>query len=235
MRREPTLSDIGYSMRRYYIDTFHEGHISLLPTGSDVLDLGGHKYPKRGVFNIENYDLKVIYANLVTDKHPDVQCYAQALPFPYSSFDVVICAELLEHVPDPRDVLQEAHRVLKPGGMLFITVPFLAYIHADPFDYGRYTDYYWSGNLHTLGFKDIVIEKQGLFWSVLVEMLGLWVKDLIQRYKRRSAIGIFARLGSLALGVAKYRAIAIDSRADQSMLTMNTRHTTGFGIHCKKQ
>ena len=46
---------------------------------------------------------------------------AQALPFANDSFDVVFSCECLEHVPEPRRMLSELHRVLKPGGVLILT------------------------------------------------------------------------------------------------------------------
>jgi ubiquinone biosynthesis O-methyltransferase len=46
---------------------------------------------------------------------------AQALPFPDNSFDVLFSCECLEHVPEPRRMLSELHRVLKPGGVLILT------------------------------------------------------------------------------------------------------------------
>ena len=45
------------------------------------------------------------------------------LPFPDSSFDVLICMEVLEHVPDPRPLLDECIRVTKPGGQLVFSCP----------------------------------------------------------------------------------------------------------------
>lgn len=46
-----------------------------------------------------------------------------ALPFADASFDKVICAEVLEHIPDYESVLAEIRRVLKPGGTLAVSVP----------------------------------------------------------------------------------------------------------------
>lgn len=45
------------------------------------------------------------------------------LPFADRTFDRVICSEVLEHVPDYETVIQEIHRVLKPGGLLAVSVP----------------------------------------------------------------------------------------------------------------
>jgi SAM-dependent methyltransferase len=62
-----------------------------------------------------------------------------ALPFMDQSFDTVLCLELLEHVPQPDRCLAEIARTLRPGGALLVTVPFVAALHALPYDYWRYT------------------------------------------------------------------------------------------------
>ncbi len=51
------------------------------------------------------------------------QADAVRLPFPGGFFDKVICSEILEHLPDPRAGLAEVRRVLRPAGVLAITVP----------------------------------------------------------------------------------------------------------------
>jgi SAM-dependent methyltransferase len=48
---------------------------------------------------------------------------ALTLPFPDATFDRIICAEVLEHVPDDRAAMAEVARVLKPGGTAAVTVP----------------------------------------------------------------------------------------------------------------
>jgi SAM-dependent methyltransferase len=48
---------------------------------------------------------------------------AMCLPFADNSFDKIICSEVLEHIPDFEAVLQEVKRILKPGGLLCVSVP----------------------------------------------------------------------------------------------------------------
>ena len=48
---------------------------------------------------------------------------ALSLPFPDASFDKIICSEVLEHIPDYGQALNEIHRILKPGGTLAVSVP----------------------------------------------------------------------------------------------------------------
>ena len=64
---------------------------------------------------------------------------AHRLPFEDCSVDSLLCQAVIEHVQNPQKVVDEAHRVLKPGGMLYLEVPFLQGFHADPYDYQRYT------------------------------------------------------------------------------------------------
>ncbi len=48
---------------------------------------------------------------------------ALKLPFPDASFDLVVCSEVLEHIPDYEQALEEIRRIVKPGGQLAVTVP----------------------------------------------------------------------------------------------------------------
>lgn len=63
------------------------------------------------------------------------------IPFPDSSFDHLLCTEVLEHVKQPEALMAEMYRVLKPAGTLVMTVPFAARVHHAPHDFHRFTPY----------------------------------------------------------------------------------------------
>ena len=57
-------------------------------------------------------------------KSIDLSCMdVTNLPFKNSSFDIVICSEVLEHIPDDKRALSELVRILKPGKILAVSVP----------------------------------------------------------------------------------------------------------------
>ena len=82
------------------------------------------------------------------------------LPLAGNSFDSVFCSQVLEHVPDPHSVLGEFARILRPGGKLLLSVPHLAYLHNEPHDYYRYTEFGLKHLLHATDF-----EVQEIRWS----------------------------------------------------------------------
>ena len=55
------------------------------------------------------------------------------------SVDLVVSVSVLEHVRDPRKVVAEIFRILKPGGIIYVNVPFVFPFHADPDDFWRFS------------------------------------------------------------------------------------------------
>ena len=221
-------SDSAYSLRRYYVDEFHFRYVASLAGGSRVLDLGGHRIRKRGRFDIGRYGLDVTTVDLTSAKSPDVQADARSLPFRDRSFDAVVCSEVLQFVPDPAVVLAEIHRTLREGGRVCICVPFLFPQHGDPIDYARYTDAYWRDRLAVLGFSVEVVERQGAFWSVLV--------DQMRTYAAEGLAG--PSLGERALRIplaaviplAKRFAVWRDARPQPRLPV----YATGFGVVARR-
>lgn len=59
------------------------------------------------------------------------------LKFEDESFDAVTCISILEHIPYPRKAIAELGRVLKPGGRIWVQLPFAYPYHEGPYDYWR--------------------------------------------------------------------------------------------------
>jgi SAM-dependent methyltransferase len=72
---------------------------------------------------------------------------------------VVLCTEVLEHVPEPIKVVREISRILAPGGKLILTAPQGSGIHQEPYHfYGGYTPYWYEHYLADAGFESIKVE-----------------------------------------------------------------------------
>lgn len=223
---------LNYSLRRYYVDDYMQRQVGQLPSGTYALDLGGHKLAKRGRFDINRYPIKTVCLNVMTDNLPDIQADGAWLPLAPMSFDAVICTEVLEHVPDPRLLIVESHRVLRRGGKLIATVPFLYRMHADPYDFGRYTDYYWRKVLDANGFTDIEIKRHGLFYSVALDFF----KQYMSKVYPGTLFGtIIRRLALLAI-VAPLHPLVLwwEQQPQPRNNQFLSSYTTGFGIVATK-
>lgn len=228
----PLDQQLSYSLRRQHVDSFLARTVVATGSAQSLLDVGGVKDLQRGKFNVARSGFRVIAVNVSTEKNIDVRADAVRLPVPANSFEWVLCSEVLEHVNEPLRVMAEIFRVLRPGGKAVITAPFLFRLHADPLDVGRYTHWFWRQQLEEIGFGQITIEKQGLFWSVMVDMLREWFRYLVisERFKTRLALTIFSRL------IRRFRnaATEFDAKPAYQEHDFFGRYTSGFGIVATK-
>jgi SAM-dependent methyltransferase len=105
-----------------------------LPAEALVVDIGAGSVRRADWVAKRRYISTDIRALPAVDFASD----ASQLPLQGHSIDAVLLLEILEHVPDPRGVLQEARRVLKPGGTIILSVPSTVPRHDDS-DYWRFT------------------------------------------------------------------------------------------------
>ena len=176
-----------------------------------VLDIGCGHMPYRSLVltepsRAEKYigvDLKMnIY------RKPHLEWDGVTLPLENGTVDVALATELFEHCPAPEVVMKEAFRVLKPGGLLFFTVPFLWPLHDVPHDEYRYTPFALTRHLRESGFAGIVINALGGWDASLAQMIGLWVR------RRPMAVRTRTVLSWVALPIARYL-LAKDERPQQ--------------------
>jgi SAM-dependent methyltransferase len=119
--------DMAYRRRVFRLVEWLE-----LEDGLDVLDLGcGEGFWLLALQRLRNLQLTGVDTDAARLRSAAArgarasltEADAQALPFPDASFDRILLTEVLEHVPDDRAALREACRVLRPGGVLAISVP----------------------------------------------------------------------------------------------------------------
>lgn len=97
-----------------------------------------------------------------------------AIPEPDSSFDAILCTEVLEHIIDPIGAIKEFSRLLKIGGVLIITAPFCCITHQAPFFFSTgYSHYFYEEVLGKMGFKLSELVFNGNYFDKAQEELAL--------------------------------------------------------------
>lgn len=111
-----------------------------------------------------------------TYQRPDLTWDGTRIPMETDSVDCVLMTEVLEHCPEPEQVLKEVNRVLKPSGVIFLTTPFIWPLHDTPWDYYRFTPYALKLLLTRAGFVGFTIKPIGGWNASLAQLLGLWAR-----------------------------------------------------------
>ncbi len=94
------------------------------------------------------------------------------IPLPDASADTVFSVSVLEHLSNPQMLLDEAFRLLRPGGALVLQVPFQWRVHEAPYDYFRFTSYGLRYLLAKAGFAHCEVMPTTGFWSTWVLKLN---------------------------------------------------------------
>jgi SAM-dependent methyltransferase len=170
----------GTPVDRYYIDRFLTGHAG--DVRGRVLEIGDDEYTRQfGGRQVERSD--VLHASPGNPQATIVADLADAPDIPAATFDCVICTQTLLLIYDVKAAVATLNRILKPGGVVLVTVPGVSRIcreEADEWgDYWRFTsdsasrlfgDEFGAGNVATEAYGNVLAATAMLYGLAAEEM-----------------------------------------------------------------
>lgn len=151
----PEVVDIVSNFSAFDRDKWVQGRLEAIPSGVRVLDAGAGQCRYKSFLEHTNYYAQdfaqyqgssdgILQESWQYGKL-DYVCDITEIPVESGFFDVVLCTEVLEHVPRPVDALKELVRILKPGGKIILTVPLGSGVHQEPYHYyGGFSKYFFG-------------------------------------------------------------------------------------------
>lgn len=157
-----------------------------------VLDVGCGTNPYKELFK------NISYVGLEIDtpenrKKSEVDFFYDGKTFPFSNhdFDCAISSQVLEHVFEPDDFLKELSRVLKFGGTLLLTVPFIWEEHEQPYDFGRYSSFGLKAILERNGFEVIEQRKTLNDIRAIFQILNCYLRKFLNFKNKRLKLFLY--------------------------------------------
>ena len=186
-----------------------------------VLDVGCGNKPYESFFNsgVDSYtgcDVVQSSGNKV-----DVICKATQLAYESDEFDTLFSTQVMEHVDNSDLMMKECNRVLKPGGILLLSVPLCWELHEEPYDFFRFTKYGLKELCDRNNFEMLEIISNGGKWAAIIQMN---LNMIYSTFKKKNFIikilkGIFINLRFTAL--INTIAIRLDKKYHDPLLTLN--------------
>jgi 2-polyprenyl-3-methyl-5-hydroxy-6-metoxy-1,4-benzoquinol methylase len=125
----------------------------------------------------------------------DVIADLSKVPLPDASFDVILCTEVLEHIPDTAAAFTELRRLCRPGGVVILTTPFMYPLHEEPHDFVRLTPHLLQRRAVEAGFTVSELTTHGDELQVLATVwCNLWSRSGTGDSRLRSAWNLMMRL-----------------------------------------
>ncbi len=148
---------------RSAVEAFVRRAAASVPAGARVLDAGAGACPYKRHFRHVCYESTDEQESLDSAGKPlhAFLCRLDHIPRPDCTYDAILCTQVLEHVPDPQAVIKEFHRVLAPGGKLFLTAPQGWGVHEAPHHYFNFTCYGLELLFRNAGFQVDAIRPMG--------------------------------------------------------------------------
>ena len=230
-------SNLNLNSSREYLYDFISEAAASLPTNALVLDAGaGHSLYKKlfSDFCYESADFRQ-----VDKRYGEITyvCDLRAIPVEDNRYDMVLLTQVLEHVPEPKIVLGEIYRVLKPKGELWLSAPLFYEEHLIPFDFYRYTQFGFKYLLETVNFKIKRMEWLEGYYGTFSYQLATAAKALPNRPEHYGggAIGLVAAALILFLKPLLHLLSVFFSRLDIRRKHILSGHCKNYAIVAVKE
>lgn len=223
-----------------------------LPPGSRILDAGAGEQRYRPfcghlIYRSQDFagydgagDSRGLQTGAWCQESLDIVCDITAIPEPDSSFDAILCTEVLEHLPDPLAALKEFSRLLKNGGTLILTAPFCSLTHFAPFHFFTgFNRYFYETHLPAHGFRIVEMQTNGNYFEYLAQELRRlssvamrYAGDrpgLLERYTIRAMLGMLGRFHTKDSGSWELLSYGFHVLAEKSSLSPSGESNIPYG------
>lgn len=132
---------LSFNSSRYRLREENRIFAASIPKGARVLDAGAGQQPYRDLLAhtiYESADFEQVDKEYVKSTYV---CDLRKIPVEAERFDFIIFNQVMEHLPEPMEVLKELNRVLRKGGKIIYTGPLFYEEHEQPYDFFRYTQF----------------------------------------------------------------------------------------------
>lgn len=156
-----------------------------LPYGSKILDAGaGQQQYKKFCTHLDyvsqdfgEYNPEELDSGLQREEwnygQLDIVSDIASIPCEDASFDVVMCTEVLEHVINPREAINEFSRLLRQDGLLILTAPFCSLTHFAPYHfYSGFNTFFYKTELTANGFEILEMNPNGNYFEYLAQEIN---------------------------------------------------------------
>jgi SAM-dependent methyltransferase len=204
-RLHPSITNPNWLVLRARRKLFTDWALQLGGNSLRILDVGGRIQPYRPLFERQT-GCRYYSLDLFPGPFVNVVGQAEDLPFQTDAFDVVVCTQVLEYVPNPQKAVDEIRRVLRTDGHLFLSAPAVFPRDTDP-EYWRFL----PASLRFLlrEFAEVTIAAEGstivgLFRTLNVSLTA-YTPPVLRSILRYTAVPALNILGLLTETLARTR------------------------------
>lgn len=187
IRKQEFFPDLG----GIFINPFYHARkvlfqeISRLSGGINgiVLDVGCGKKPYESLFSCDRYiGLEIDIPENRQNQKVDLFYDGKHIPVKDEYFDNIVMFEVFEHVFNPDEFVAELYRVLKPGGAMLMTAPFVWDEHSQPYDFARYSSFGLKFILEMHGFEILEQRKTLADIRILFQLINSYIFRLLNTH-----------------------------------------------------